>query len=926
MWLFTVNPLRRVFITCLCLCIALLTAHVSLAATIIVDGTNCTLSQAITAANTPTSCGSYAGSTGHDIISLEFSSLTLSSALPAITSDITIRGNGKTIDGGGSYRIFNVTSGHLKIDNITLTNGSAGQGSGGDGGAISVAFGAQLTATNCNFNNNTGQNGGAIHVVGRLTISNCSILNNTATRASGGGGIFVAFGGRAFIRHVTIYGNTLSESNAKGTALAVDHATAWVVLENSILGDTDGSTNDCGLYRNASLKQNIGNVIENGEGNCNTDNITGLDIGVTTTGFGNPQVYPINATSSANGRGDASICKQYPRDQVGIYRPATGCDAGASERGGTNYIDVDATCSLSEAIGNANDNGATNTDCEGGVTDAVATDTIRMTVDEELTAGTASVTSTIVVEGQGKTVSVASGSTARPFHVGTGGDLTLRNITISGGRDTQGSTVHSRGTLTMEDCTVTGSTATTDDAGAVIIWDNSTATITRCTFSSNTAGKEGGAINVASGTMTITDSVFRGNTAGYEGGAINLETGTLTVTGSAFIENRAESSSYTDNYGGAIYAYSGTLTVGNSTFIGNYGQIGAGGIYVLGDTATLTHLTLSNNIASTGLVSGISGGGTTNIVNSVIAQSSAQSAPLCGGSFSNSATERGILTWNGPATDNCGTVTVGNPQLGSQTGSIPYLPLGAGSAAIGKGIAAGCAGYATDQAGNARPGTNCDSGAVQYIAGDVVLKTSSGGTYISPTPVPCSGEWLNANTSIQVSATYDICSGIQFQRRDASAVGIGWVVEVGFVDAVDVWGWVRPTATVCFPQAGSTLFINASTTPHTVEQLPSWLEGNSTCASVGVHGLIVLLPMDSPHTTSPSAGAQSTQSTLSDCMVTTQARLNLRLRPNGTVIGVVPNNATLTTFASKDGWYNVDYYGTRGWIGGDYATPAGNCG
>ncbi len=65
---------------------------------------------------------------------------------------------------------------------------------------------------------------------------------------------------------------------------------------------------------------------------------------------------------------------------------------------------------------------------------------------------------------------------------------------------------------------------------------------------------------------------------------------------------------------------------------------------------------------------------------------------------------------------------------------------------------------------------------------------------------------------------------------------------------------------------------------------------------------------------------------LSGCQVTTQVALNLRQEPGGTIIGVVPANATLTAVAKKDGWYNVDYAGRRGWISGDYATPIGNCG
>ena len=66
------------------------------------------------------------------------SSVTLEGALPAITDSVTIDGDNSagsgtdiTVNGGGSYQIFNIASGQVTIENMTLTEGySAGQGGG----------------------------------------------------------------------------------------------------------------------------------------------------------------------------------------------------------------------------------------------------------------------------------------------------------------------------------------------------------------------------------------------------------------------------------------------------------------------------------------------------------------------------------------------------------------------------------------------------------------------------------------------------------------------------------------------------------------------------------------------------------------------------------------------------------------------------
>ncbi len=868
-----VSSARRMLPLGIVALLCLLSARVSLAATITVND-DCPLSAAITSANNDsnshdTDC--TAGS-GADTITLS-ANVTLSADLPRVTSAITVQGNGYSIDGGNSYHMFYLnSSGNLTLNNITLTQSRANSRSNNYGGAI-YAWQGQVTVTNSTIRDSyASSDGGALYVSGaqsNLTISNSSIISNSVGSIAGG----ISFAGAtATLTHVTLHDNlSAGASNAIPSGLFISSNS--FSIRNSIVASSDDNQ-DCFLGTGVSLSQNIGNLI--GDNTCSPaatgdPSLSADSRGALLPGSGSPVL----------GIGNDAICKQYNLDQFGVRRPTSNCDAGAVERGGYKDIYVNGgvdytsspfpVCNLREAITSANENSATNADgCVAGVEDEVGRDVIWLQVDSTLNTEAPEIESNIFMEGGGHRITTTQD--IRLLSVASGGDFILRDVELSGGNpDSDGGAMAVAGKLWLEDCVIKdNSTTSTADGGAISFSSGSNATVDRCAFINNRSAYQGGAVMIAGGSVNIRNSTFTKNHSANNGGAIAVTSGTVTLA---------------------------QLTVWDNTS------------------------------ASAGLVTGIVGVGTVNMYNTIIGRSETGGGVLCGGSFNNSNTQRGIITWNGPASDNCGTVTVADPRLGALTGSIPYLPLQAGSPAIGAGIDAQCNTYKKDQLGNARPATACDIGAVQYYdipaeSASSISGGSSSGIY-SPTPVPCSGDWLNANTGIRVSATYDICSGIQFQRRDASAVGIGWIIQAGVLDAVDVWGWVRPTATVCFPQAGSTLFINASATPHTVEQLPSWRNGNSTCASVGVHGLVVLLPIDSPHTTAPGIGKQTS---FDGCMATTQARLNLRIEPKGTIIGVVPANATLTTFASKDGWFHVDYYGTRGWISGDYATPAGECG
>ena len=99
-----------------------------------------------------------------------------------INKNITINGNGYSINANEQSRIFNLKGSDLKIalNNITFTNGNANNGGAiyhGDKNPIDI------TIKNCNFKNNTAINdGGAVHLksTGLIIMENNNFTNNIA--------------------------------------------------------------------------------------------------------------------------------------------------------------------------------------------------------------------------------------------------------------------------------------------------------------------------------------------------------------------------------------------------------------------------------------------------------------------------------------------------------------------------------------------------------------------------------------------------------------------------------------------------------------------------------------------------------------------------------------------------------------------------
>ena len=163
------------------------------------------------------------GDSGHDTIVLT-GAVTLDAALPNITSSMTIDGAGYSISGAASYRIFNIRSGSVTLENVTLQDGVAGGSS--SGGAIHMTSSGTLTITNSIIKDNTAFGGGGISANnGGVTIKNSSIYGNRATRA-GGGGVYVSGGRGVTILNSSLYDNFADGSSGSGGAIYVSLGSA----------------------------------------------------------------------------------------------------------------------------------------------------------------------------------------------------------------------------------------------------------------------------------------------------------------------------------------------------------------------------------------------------------------------------------------------------------------------------------------------------------------------------------------------------------------------------------------------------------------------------------------------------------------------------------------------------------------------------
>ena len=643
-----------------------------------------------------------------------------------------------------------------------------------------------------------------------------------------------------------------------------------------------------------------------------------------------------------------------------------------------------ANCGLGSAIRAANTD-AVRDGCPAGS----GADTIILSGNITRNAAAfPAITSAITIKSPaGESYQISGGDNNHIFTVSSQGSLTLENLTITAGKNAGngGAIVVSNGSLTLVNSTISDSEAS---SGGGIYAENSALTLSGSTISGNEATDlSGGGIYATSSSLTIENSVISDNESDAGGGGIayhaGLSTSRLSISNSTVSGNKAttfggglymhndnhadasatiKKSAFVDNTaksGGAI-SNRKILSLENSTISGNSASDFGGGFHAGWYSAsTLKHVTLNDNQGKS------EGGGglfiatitTFNLYNSIIAGS--PGGGDCVGALDQN---RGNLIQDG----SCSPARSGDPKLDALTGSPAYHPLQNDSPAIGAAASAHC--LDDDQLGSPRDASACDIGAFESAqtsppAADETDDRSEPGHPSDPgqTNDPDrandpgqpddpdreddSGRADDpdreddpddsgpANPPLETCKTLPenilvsyMHSGVQCQRLDASGIGIQSVIDAGFSEAVDVWGYVEQGVEICFAQPGSLTFLDATTAPRTVSSLPAYSRSGLTCAWLEGPGTVVLVPGPLPPALPQNASPPATIQSLDNCSVTTTDFLNFRDAPYGKLIRVLPMNVTLTALERTDGSFKVDYYGMQGWISAAYVEPIGTCG
>ena len=164
--------------------------------------------------------------------------ITLSSEL-SISKNLTITGTGagNTIiqanadPNTATYRVFNISTGTVILEDMTIRNGNPGMFENGGG----IRDQGTLTLTNCTISGNTARYGGGIKNHGPLTLTNCTVSGNSAS--SDGGGL--AFWGTLYIKNTI-----LANNSATGNGDDFYYGSGEIVTDNgyNIVEDSYGYT------------------------------------------------------------------------------------------------------------------------------------------------------------------------------------------------------------------------------------------------------------------------------------------------------------------------------------------------------------------------------------------------------------------------------------------------------------------------------------------------------------------------------------------------------------------------------------------------------------------------------------------------------------------------------------------------------------
>ena len=101
---------------------------------------------------------------------------------------------------------------------------------------------------------------------------------------------------------------------------------------------------------------------------------------------------------------------------------------------------------------------------------------------------------------------------------------------------------------------------------------------------------------------------------------------------------------------------------------------------------------------------------------------------------------------------------------------------------------------------------------------------------------------LQAATGATFRTAFGLDSGVHFRQLDGAGIGVQSIIDAGYLEAFDVYGYVEQGVEVCFPQIGRVIFLDARTMPRAIRPLESTVVNGQTCVSINSPGSLVLMP------------------------------------------------------------------------------------
>ena len=512
-----------------------------------------------------------------------------------ISRDLTIDGQGHTIDLGGQIRFLNVNNYSITLKNINIINGiTVGEFHGGAvlinngnctiinstftnnvayacGGAVAVMTG-NCEIINSTFDNNNGQFGGGLCVRG-----NASVINSTFTNNQG------AFGAAVDIRDgiCSFINNSFINNVVYRYGGAIDLSRVNYTFINSIFnynrGDFRGGAiaieDSNGSFINATFMGNkVTNPNSDGGGAVFIIDVMGVSVHTT---FINSKF--LNNTATLNGGavhlgGDCNFINS-------TFINNTAPEGGALYLygGSGNFTNVTFTSNIAQEYGGAVRSYGT----FNNFTNALFTENYAKYGGAVYITGSGNFNNATFADNN-----VSKSGGALYLYDGSGNftNSIFNNNTAS---VSGGAVYFSRSNGILTNSTFDDNRA--NSGAAVYTEEDSFYHFINDTFTANIAQEYGGAVFINNGSCTIVNSTFTNNSASANGGALSIKYGNCTIINSTFINNTAK-------YGGAIFLNFVNYTFTDSTFKYNIVEMDGGAISILdASSGSFINATFMNN-------------------------------------------------------------------------------------------------------------------------------------------------------------------------------------------------------------------------------------------------------------------------------------------------------------------------------------------